>query len=124
MLLISVDYTDLLLRFKAPKGLQYKISGICFSNINVVAGVVVFVVDYLAEDELTDSMIRTVPNIAAWNSALSSSGIFINNMDHKTKFITIAKNSTAPVRTIINIYGDLVPISRTEAILEWFRKGR
>jgi len=123
MLLISVQYNDAILRFKAPRGLQYFIESISMVNQTAINNILVMVIDFLAEDEQTDSFNRSSPSIANMITTIGGLHTFINSINHKTKFISIGKNSTAGVTTFINIYGKLIPISRTDTLLEWFRKG-
>ncbi len=124
MLLIAEEFLDDILRFKAPRGQQYFVTAIAMVNLLAVNNVFSFVIDFLSEDQQTDSLIRSAPFLAGIVTTVSGHNIVIQDINHKTKFLTIGKNSTTAVRVFVSIYGKLIPISRTDALIEWFRKGR
>lgn len=121
MLLIGVVFNDQALNFKAPKNMMYKISGINFSNDSPVGGQI-RIFDEQTEDNV-DFTSKT-GFIASFGISVDGNSHFIDNIDHTTKFISILKNVAATVNVDIQIYGDLVKASKTDLIIEWFRKGR
>ena len=123
MLLISANMLDLFLRYKAPVNTMYNITGINFSNFLSVSAEL-FVYDYLLEDDITDDDSGSSNFIATFNTAIAGTSHFIDSINHKTKFITIGKNTGTSIACQVQIYGDIVPVSKTDLLIEWFRKGR
>ncbi len=122
MLLISELFVDDVIHHKAPSGLQYFIQSVNFmAGSGVLASILIL--DYLVEDEITD--IHTTREVlCSYSPEISGTNHQIVDINHKTKYISITKDLAASVAVAINIYGKLVPLTRTDAILEFFRKGR
>ena len=109
---------------KAPSGFQYLIEGIFISILDAGNSNAV-ILDYITEDEV--SFLGTVTNIHALLIVPTdnvNAGVHMTGINHKTKFLTIALSDSAATVVWVGIYGELITISRTEAIIEWFRKGR
>lgn len=110
--------------FKAPKGFMYEIFDIHFS-ILVGGSNGIGVVPYQLEDEVvflsttTSEFLAFMPTDIAGNIA-----DFAFTKGEKTKYITIAIQDSTAIGVIIIIHYELTHASRTELILEWFRKGR
>lgn len=138
MLLINAEgNVDLLKNHKAPQGLQYLVESMSLQIIVVAESaaarqVIVDLMDYNKEEFAEDNQARTMQSIAtlafiqsanstAWNQPTHYNQSGIN---HKTKFLSLNINNVAATQYKVHVYGQLIPISRTEAIIEWFRKGR
>jgi len=122
MLLISEEFVDNAVRFKAPSGMMYHITGISYSNRSSTSQFVM-VFDQLLEDEVVDATSRLSP-ISAFACGDAGANLMVNNLDHKTKFITIAKTTSTGTGVFVCIYGDLVKATQLQLLMEWFRKGR
>lgn len=124
MLLLSELFLDGAIRIKAPKGKIFEIDTIYFNNGMAVAGGLVFVLDYVVEEEITDAYSSVSEFLAAFSTDIAGSFMSIPDVKHRTKYLTITKAGTGGVVSHIAIYGELVKAPRTELIFEWFRKGR
>ena len=121
MLLISTVFNDIVLNYKAHKGMLYFIEGILFSNDSGVGGQI----------RIYDEIIEDAPDVttragfmACFSPSTDGSNLFVGNINHKTKYISILKNVVATVNVDIVIYGELIKASKTDLLIEWFRKGR
>lgn len=108
-------------RFKAPKGLQYLITGIYLAVFEATTGNA-YVLDYLVEDEITVVLVITEQNVLSMISTNVIDNSFIDNLNHKTKYLTLGTVGNA--NCLFVVFGELIHLSKTEAIIEWFRKGR
>ncbi len=122
MLLISLLFTDLTHRFRAPPGKQYFVESINFmAGTGVASSILIF--DRWVGFEVVDlSSARHV--LATFNTEISGTNHNITSINHKTKYLSISKDISGNVAVPIEIYGEIIPISKLEAIWEWFGKGR
>lgn len=114
-------------KFKAPKGFMYNIFDIHFS-VTLAGSNIVGVLNYLLEDEVDQddwnvANAEGVLAIIATNIAGQAED-FNFTKGEMTKFISIAANTSTVFACFIIIHFELVKASKTELILEWFRKGR
>lgn len=111
--------------FKAPKGTMYKIWDV-HSTIFAGGANAIGVLNFLSE------LIEDVWNvddtgglIAVFDTAITgSTQDFQFTTGEKSKFITIAKDGSSAFAASIIIHYELISASKTELIIEWFRKGR
>lgn len=110
-------------RYKAPRHFMYIIEDIHWSGMGA-AGNRVLVFDYALEDEVTTVNIATKHPIAFFDTTLRASQDVEFTTPLKTKFISIALDSGVAFQGFLIIAGNLVQVSKTELLIEWFRKGR
>lgn len=112
-------------RFKAPRGFMYEIWDIHFMVFTAGAGILT-IVNYLLEDEVTTISVRRSEGIlASFSSTIAGQAEdFTFTKGEKTKFITGARDGSNTMGVIAIIHYELIKASRTELLLEWFRKGR
>ncbi len=114
-------------KYKAPKGLQYLVESINFTAVTISDDNQIVVIDRLIDDatielgtfdeSIASATFEVAANNLQWNH-------WIGNINHKTKYLSIATISTNTIFALVTIYGQLVPITKIDAIMEWFRKGR
>lgn len=122
MLLISHQFVDNIVRFKAPQHKMYHVSSIAASNLSaVVDHVHIFSESLEAEDDL-DATLRISPFATFTSSAIGN--FQIQGIDDIMKYISIGKSNAASVNMWINIYGELKKATKKQLIMEWFMKGR
>lgn len=111
-------------RFKAPIRHMYEIHSI-YGSIFSGGSNFVSIVDYLLEDEVT-SIPNTVDTIALITSNIAGTQFQFNlPVPAKTKFISVGPGNDSTVfSTHIYINYELIKASKTELLMEWFRKGR
>ena len=111
-------------RYKAPRGFMYEIFTM-YGAIDTANGNSVAILDYLVEDEV--SFISNLSHLIGLIDTLVAGNHFNFTLlaPIKTKFISISASFTSP-SFIVNLFINykLVKASRTELLLEWFRKGR
>lgn len=109
-------------QFKAPKGMMYRLHSFHATNFSSVANQL-FVLDE-GLDEPPTSLGFGRPFLALID--LNIDGLFVYGEfdNHKTKFLSMGPLTIAQINSCIQIYGELVIASRTELLIEWFRKGR
>lgn len=120
--LISANLTDLILKFKAPRGMMYFVEGINFATVQ--ADGIYITVHPFAIDATFNIDVSTRQAIASFSASIAGTNHFIGGINEKSKFLSIAKASVQTVDVSIEIYGELVKASRTELIMEWFRRGK
>lgn len=122
-ILENIVLTDLPQQFKAPTGLMYMVESIHLINLTAEVGTLIFVGDYnLHVLSATDSKEPT--NWLAIHHCDTVSDIMIRGINEKTKFLIAHKNSSTLINGRITVYGTLVKASRTQLLIEWFRKVR
>jgi hypothetical protein len=110
--------------FKAPKGVQYKIDTIAF-NVMTGAGNQMHIVDYLIEDDSPADIGLSLQSLITFDLNNVPFGLSITDVDHKTKYLSLSPRiNTTAFSASISIFGSLVPLSKVDAVMEWFRKGR
>ena len=122
MLLISEQFVDSALRFKAPKGMMYDIQTISYTDGSAVS-LFVLIFDELLGDEVSDLSTRLSP-LSAFRTNTSPAHTVIPGIDHKTKYITITKDAANSVFVFVQIYGNLIKASKLQLLWEYFRSGR
>lgn len=114
-------------RFKAPVGMMYEITDIMGVVQN--GGVnVAWVLPFELEDERGnfdpgDSGFDAIAAVAA-NDLVAAPHYFHYSTPVKTKWITMARRSNTAFKVLFFINYSLITVSKTDLILEWFRKGR
>lgn len=121
-LLISAHLLDDTLVYKAPIRMMYFIETITVAVIGTIVGYIV-VQDTLNE-RFADTLVGQRDIIAAFSGGSLDDQPTVSGINHKSKFLSVGKTSSAAMDARILIYGELVPATTTELILEWFRKGR
>lgn len=121
MLLISALLQDNALVFKAPKNHMYFVENVSFVN-SQADDFFIFVFDEMLED-VVDITSRRSP-IAVFEAAISGTNFHVTGINHKTKYLTVNKSNANSVNIFVLIYGELIKASRSELLMEWFRKGR
>ena len=126
MLLITQRLTDDFFRFKAPKGKMYLIESMNFNNRDSTLNTILIFDEWLEEDAgaVDDNTTRRSQIASFYVIAIDGSNHSISGIDHECKYITIAKTQATSVDVLIEIYGKFTIASKTDLILEWFRKGR
>ncbi len=108
-------------RYKAPRGMMYIIN-IIHVSVATTATNTFGVVDHAIDQEDQNSIangnfIFSIDTGSAINDSLE-------NLKIKTKFFTIGFFGSNAAAVRVAIFGELVTVSRTELLIEWFRKGR
>lgn len=99
---------------------MWHITGILVTNLSSSAGLLVIL------DREVDPAITELPASGAiflHDAFIDGSSQFVDNMDHKTKYITMGRNDTSNIGMGVIIFGDIIKASRRELIIEWFRGG-
>ena len=123
MILANIILTDLPQQFKAPTGMMYMVESIHFVNLTIEAGTLIYVADYnIHPNNVTDN--KEPSNWLAIHECDAISDIQINGINEKTKFLIAHKNSSTLILGRVTVYGSLVKASRTQLLIEWFRKVR
>lgn len=123
MLLFTLRLTDDVIRRKAPPNMMYQVDAVSFSNKTAIAAAFGYVVDRWFPSNIGDTVGTDVNNILAAMDLTGTGNFMVNNIDHKTKFISVAKTDAATSNLSVSIYGKIIPASRIQLIIEWFRKG-
>ena len=121
MLLFTTIFTGKIIKFRAPRNTIWRVDSINFSNQLVVANEEIYVVD---REFPTSTLIvsRTVDHILGLMPTDAIANHQILDIDHKTKYLTIASDVGTTKDAQISIYGEIVRASRKELLIEWFRK--
>ena len=108
---------------KAPRDKQYLIDSIYYSNRDAIAGELLVIDQRVEESPASLGTLHNVIGIFDLGVLGSTQQIMLNGL--KTKYMTIRPRSVSdlPVGTVI-IFGDLIPLSKVDAIWEFIRKGR
>lgn len=124
MLLFTLNLTDLVIRRKAPPNQMYNITGLSFANKTALASAFVYVVDRWFPSNITDNVGVGVNNVlGAMDLTTPGQNFSISGIDHKTKFVSIAKTDAGACNVVVSVYGEIIPASKIQLIIEWFRKG-
>lgn len=124
MLLISdrVDQNNPVKRYKAPHHMMYelKILNLTIARETASQGDFLLFLDYLLEDEVTE---------ASGTQSFHYQQIAANEtvsipLDIRTKFVSVIDTTASNYSVGFVLYGDIIKVSKTDLILEWFRKGR
>lgn len=118
----QVSGTALFKNFKAPKGKQYLIKSVIFV-IQTSGNNTVVLLDYNIEEHPfgVGSVGSAFMGFEVINTNSNNVQYFV---EVETKYFCVTALSTATIDCDVYVHGDLIPISKKEAILEWFRKGR
>lgn len=106
--------------YRAPRGKLYFIKEI-FVSVTVFGNSNLFIVDEEKEEQVFSD--HGSPLITAdLNTAIPFYNF--NNIDHKTKYISLVLSASSSADFWVGIYGELISASTSELIWEWFKKGR
>lgn len=112
---------------RAPKYTMFHIHSIYFVVTSALSGSV-YVLDreYVRTDGNEASIANAddigLSDLASFRMTNAGSHSHITGIDHKCKNITIAKDNNAASNVKVYIYGDIIPASKRELIIEWFLK--
>lgn len=120
MLLIHTTSLTLVERYKAPIFTMFKIDSIFFNNLSAVSGQSIKVMNRRVDNETRLPHVGDV--IAKFSVATTDRSQQITNIDEKSKWLTIGTDGANPIVCDVFIYGDIVPATKRELIIEWFRK--
>ena len=124
MLLYEQRLVDGQIRRRAPPNTMYRVDSIAFSNKTGVAATLMVLDRWMPTDATQDVVdIDTGDVIAHCQLDIVGENYQISNLDHVTKFITITKDIVGSVSCLVSIYGDIIPATRIQLIMQWFRKG-
>jgi len=112
-------------RFKAPKSTMYEIHGI-FIDIVSAGNNSIGVLNYLVEDQITtkNAGVDFEGFLVAIEGDIQRSTNIIFPIPEITKFISVLTRSSSSFEAFVAINYKLKPATRTELLIEWFRKGR
>ena len=120
----EITGTQGIIRRKAVKGEQFKIYHIVYSTRSVNQNNLK-VIDFLVEDELTVlELTKTGGLLADFDCNVEGVFNFDYSLGYETKYFSIGTENTNAFTGTLFIMYELVPISKLEALMEWFRKGR
>lgn len=123
MRLITKQLLDASLISKAPTGLMYKINAVHVAITTALAANYLIIADrHLDTPDVSDTL--RVGDIVATFATDLQGNFFISDLDVITKWITIGKTNAASMDARVSIYGEFVKGTKTQLIMEWFRKGR
>ena len=98
-------------QFKAPKGKQYNITTIAFSNFGSVANFLIIFDTFLEEPPVDLGFNRQY--LALFDLGLDGSSGQISDVNHNTKYISCGPRTTAAnINASLQIFGDLITISK------------
>ena len=124
MLLVNAIFTDNPEQFKAPTGMMYKVESVHIINLTAEAGTLLYLQDFnIHPNNVTDNA-GSQNNWLAIHECDSIHSSFTQDINEKTKFLIVQKNSATTINARITVYGKLVKASRLELLVEWFRKVR
>lgn len=113
--------------WKAPKDHMWLIESILVIDHISSANVILFKNEF----RRTRQQVDTMPNINTQDVlfTLHTDGVTgfnfqINNINELTKYLTVGKQSTNDVDITFYVFGKLVKATRTQLLIEWFRKAR
>lgn len=121
MYLFSANLLDNLIRRRAPKGMLYQIEAIHLAITVVLASNYIRVKSDWVRD-ISDQVSRNF-RIADFDTTIAGN-YYLNNLEERTKFITVGKSNAGSLDAEITFYGKLVKGTKVELIMEWFRKVR
>lgn len=127
MLLVSELFgssSSLIKTWKAPRGTMWKVDSlsIVVSDSSTASLVIV---DYAFEDNVDPGSVSLAGiDALIFVTANALTQYRLTKMDHKAKFLSVLINTLVSTNFHVAIYGEIVSASRTDLILEWFRKGR
>lgn len=120
-LLFTVHLLDANLHKKAPINTMFKVESVHFAVVTATTTAFVFVVDRDIEAANPDRLDLAVSNLIA----VIQHGVgnhLINDIDILTKHLTFGKSDSAGTSVMISVYGEIVPATRKQLLIEWFRK--
>lgn len=113
-------------RYKAPRGKMYRIYDI-HASIQSGGDNMVLVLPYFLEDGITELALASGPIDALAAIPANIAGTFFDwqfTLGEKTKYLTCVRRTTTNFTMVIIIHFELISVSKTELIMEWFRHGR
>jgi len=109
-------------RFKAPRHLMYLIDSVIFVITSANANRIV-ISDRLVDDQATT--VNELDGFVMFNPVNTNvNNVQYTNLNVKTKFLTIGMHTTIGATVFVYIFGEYFKASRTDLLIEWFRKGR
>lgn len=109
------------IRLKAPQGMMFVIQSIHVANAGSDVANNLFVLDYLVEDQV--GQITPSDWISSVRLLTTGHNEFVNDLHHQCKYISILTDANVP-NCRVTIHGRLINASRTQLLIEWYRKGR
>lgn len=120
MLLHHVTFLDFVLSFKAPRNHMYLVESIHMMLHGDQANNAIRL--YSRQLATNVDFFTGISEVFASFSSETVGNFQISGINEKMKHISIAKTTAMGVVAEISIYGELIKASRTELIVEWFRK--
>ena len=122
----TIDHTSDPRRFSAPTMKQFSIDSIIISNF-IVAENGIIILDRYLDDDIIGAIapsLHEVSNSMIIFEANTSATFHMTNLRHQTKYITIARTGSATILTFVYVYGDIIKMSKEDAIWEFIAKRR
>lgn len=122
-LLYTVNLTDNIVRLRAPPGFSHRIDAVNFSNKTALAAAFMYIIDRWFPVSIVDTVGVNVSNvIASMDLTIAGQNHFVDSINQKSKYLTVAKTDAGTSNCVVSIYGDFVKATRTELIVEWLRR--
>jgi len=111
-------------KFKAPRGTMYKVSSVVFLSLVALSAFVFCISRSLSTTQGNpDQVLNSQGDVfAGHDMTIAGVSFECTGIDEIMKTISISKTSTGACEVKIIIYGEIIPATRRELIIEWFRK--